>query len=131
MLLIAMLPSLVLSLLLSLQPAPPLERYRWKQRVMLVFTPAETAKAFSDQKAIIRQNETGFRERELVVLDLLPGRKNTDALRRQFDVKPQEFTVILIGKDGGEKLRRPAPVAAKELFDRIDSMPMRQRERIN
>ncbi|MBC7892388.1 MAG: DUF4174 domain-containing protein [Sphingobacteriaceae bacterium] len=111
------------------QPNPPLERYRWKQRVLLVFAPAETAKAFSEQKTIFRQHETGFRERELVVLDLLPGGKNTEALRRQFGVKPQEFTVILIGKDGGEKLRRPAPVAAKELFDLIDSMPMRQRER--
>lgn len=111
------------------QPDPPLERYRWKQRVLLIFAPAETTKAFSKQKTIIRQNEAGFRERELVVLELLPDGKNTEVLRRQFDAKPQEFTVILIGKDGGEKLRRPAPLAAKELFDLIDSMPMRQRER--
>jgi len=124
-----MIAIFLLNAFLAFQPNPPLERYRWKQRVLLVFAPAETAKAFSDQKTIIRQNEAGFQERELVVLDLLPGGKNTEALQQQFGVKPQEFTVILIGKDGGEKLRRPAPVAAKELFDLIDSMPMRQRER--
>ncbi len=36
----------------------------------------------------------------------------------------QRFEVVLIGRDGGEKLRSAAPVPPAELFARIDTMPM-------
>ena len=36
--------------------------------------------------------------------------------------------VLLIGKDGGVKLRSTEPVSTDELFALIDSMPMRRRE---
>jgi len=36
--------------------------------------------------------------------------------------------VVLVGKDGGEKLRRGAAVDIDEIFSVIDAMPMRQRE---
>ena len=38
------------------------------------------------------------------------------------------FEVLLIGKDGGVKLRRDKPVAAFEITALIDTMPMRQDE---
>jgi len=38
------------------------------------------------------------------------------------------FQVLLIGKDGGVKLRSSEPVSMKDLFGLIDSMPMRQQE---
>ena len=41
----------------------------------------------------------------------------------------RETTAILIGKDGTEKLRRPASAGTiEEVFDLIDTMPMRRRE---
>ncbi len=42
--------------------------------------------------------------------------------------EPEEFLVILIGKDGGEKLHSPGPVGVDQLKQLIDSMPMRKRE---
>ena len=36
--------------------------------------------------------------------------------------------IVLIGKDGGIKLKRPFVVSAGEIFDMIDSMPMRKAE---
>jgi len=50
------------------------------------------------------------------------------AARRRFHVAPTEFTVILLGKDGGEKFRSRNPVSFDKLRDLIDSMPMRQGE---
>jgi hypothetical protein len=50
------------------------------------------------------------------------------ALRRRFNVISGRFTVILIGKDGGTKMVCQGPVELQKIFDRIDSMPMRQRE---
>ena len=36
--------------------------------------------------------------------------------------------MVLIGKDGGVKLRKPSPWSTREISRSIDKMPMRQRE---
>jgi len=38
------------------------------------------------------------------------------------------FSVVLIGKDGGEKLRRDSFLSTRELFAFVDAMPMRRAE---
>ena len=38
------------------------------------------------------------------------------------------FRVVLIGKDGGVKLRQEEPISVADLFALIDSMPMRKQE---
>ena len=57
----------------------------------------------------------------------MPAAEATDA-RKRFNIGPDSFTVILIGKDGGEKLRSSDPIPAQKLLDTIDAMPMRQQE---
>lgn len=49
-------------------------------------------------------------------------------LRAKFEIKPNEFVVILVGKDGGEKSRWSQPVSWPVLRTLIDGMPMRQQE---
>ncbi len=53
---------------------------------------------------------------------------DAEATRRRFRVAPNEFTIILLGKDGGEKLRALRPLPMSKLNDTVDSMPMRQNE---
>jgi hypothetical protein len=50
------------------------------------------------------------------------------ALRQRFGISPGAFTVVLVGKDGGVKLKRADRVALGDIFGLIDSMPMRQHE---
>jgi hypothetical protein len=50
------------------------------------------------------------------------------AIRRRFDVPAGATTVVLVGKDGGEKFRADGPVPPQRLFTLIDAMPMRQDE---
>jgi hypothetical protein len=50
------------------------------------------------------------------------------ATRKRFHIAPNAFTVILIGKDGGEKLRSSIPLSVDTLRSTIDAMPMRQDE---
>ena len=100
----------------------PLAAYRWKARVLLVFAPRADAPALAEQRRFLEKEKTGLRERDLVVLELTDGAK-AETLRRQFNIRPENFTAILIGKDGGEKLRKSAPVSPKEIFDLIDAMP--------
>lgn len=45
-----------------------------------------------------------------------------------YNIDANDFSVILLGKDGGEKLRKKSFVSAAELFSLIDAMPMRQQE---
>jgi hypothetical protein len=51
-----------------------------------------------------------------------------DALRKRFHVRPDAFAVILVGKDGGEKMRSDKPIPWETLEATIDAMPMRQTE---
>lgn len=53
------------------------------------------------------------------------------SLRKRFHVKDDDFTVILLGKDGGEKLRSHQPISFEKLRDTIDAMPMRKHEMQN
>jgi hypothetical protein len=50
-------------------------------------------------------------------------------LRRQLAVEGDSFAMLLIGKDGGVKVRSAQPLTAEHLFTTIDQMPMRQQER--
>ena len=54
--------------------------------------------------------------------------RTSEAIQQQLDVAPGEITCILVGKDGGVKLKRPFPVKLNDIFTLIGSMPMRQEE---
>ena len=38
------------------------------------------------------------------------------------------YSLLLVGKDGGEKRRELLPVSVHKIYAQIDGMPMRQRE---
>jgi len=48
--------------------------------------------------------------------------------RSRFHVAPQDFQVILVGKDGTAKRRESNPIQPEVIFNEIDATPMRQRE---
>ena len=50
------------------------------------------------------------------------------ALREQLRLVSGQLTTVLIGKDGGEKLRRTNDVDLFEILGLIDTMPMRRQE---
>ena len=49
-------------------------------------------------------------------------------MRARYGIDPTRFSLILVGKDGGEKRRESAATAPALVFGQIDQMPMRQRE---
>ncbi len=114
-----------------------LESLRDHNRVLLVFS-SGNSKPAEEQLTIAAEHVDGFRERGLV----LAGISGSDpavpsvtlsaaedaAVRERFHVQAGQFTVLLIGKDGGEKLRSHQPISWKTLQSTIDAMPMRQEE---
>jgi hypothetical protein len=71
--------------------------------------------------------ENGCQERDL---DIIQVNKLSDQQKylKQFGVMEEEFRVMLIGKDGGVKLNSEQPVTVNQIFELIDSMPMRHHE---
>lgn len=105
-----------------------LKDHKWKNRVVLLFAPSKLDAELIAQQDIIENSKLEFLERDLIVRSHILGDNNGQDLRRKFKVQEDKFTFILIGKDGGEKLTKNEVVHSKDLFDLIDSMPMRQSE---
>ena len=112
--------------------------HRWAHRVLLVFAPDRSDTRLRALADTLARADCDVRDRDLISGELvaagdsrLAGRRvpaqAASALRRRFDVAAGDFVVVLIGKDGGEKLRAAEP-SLQEIFALIDGMPMRRAE---
>lgn len=133
---------IVLNLIGQVLVAQPkvLETYTWKKRILLVFTPNTQQTLYQKQIRAFEKATAGVLDRDLVVFKIVgkQGRQPTNTplsyaqnqqLRKYYEVPMKQFQVILIGKDGGEKMRRVNNILeVKSLFRTIDAMPMRQSE---
>ncbi len=118
-------------------PTVTLQSLRDQKRVLLVFDNGNNQLA-EQQLTVAANHVDGFKERDLLLVGisgsnpavptaLLSGADDA-AARKQFHVAAEQFTVLLIGKDGGEKLRSHQPITWSKLKSAIDAMPMRQQE---
>lgn len=116
-----------------------LSQYQWKNRLLLIFAPSEQDPAYLDLRDRLQASEAELVDRDLIVFRLFAegqgslaeapiGNDSVSFLYDRFDVQQGASTVVLIGKDGGEKLRQVDGFDLQAIFDRIDAMPMRQRE---
>lgn len=111
-------------------------------RPLLIFAGTDDAPV-QQQLAALANHAAGLRERDMRVIllgasyaqsldDSLPVATLTSSeqahARQQFHVAPGRFTVLLAGKDGGEKLRSSKPMPWQKLASTIDAMPMRRNE---
>ena len=111
--------------------------YRWENRLLILLAGDPADPKLVEQRAILAENPEGLRERDLIVLEgigdtplgLRGGPITPRALRDALGETASGFAALLIGKDGGVKLRKNDPVALDTtLYPLIDAMPMRRRE---
>ena len=113
-----------------------IEKHQWKKRVLLITSVDK--KGIDKQVEMLDNERDGLRERKLIVYKILPS-KYTKGIANEYWNKNEElfdqvkknrsnFEVILIGLDGGVKLRQTKYLTAKKLFTIIDGMPMRRAE---
>ncbi len=111
---------------------------RDRARPLLIFAPTPSDPQLQIQLRRLYDHADDVSAREIVVI-ALPYESPSPTLatltveaaqsvRRRFHIAPTDFTVILIGKDGGEKLRSTEPLTIEKLIETIDAMPMRQQE---
>ena len=125
-----------------------IEALRGSTRILLVFAPSSRDPQFQQQLADFKAHQHGTTDRLLLLVPVLGTWSPVDSqlydqnlpfsadqeqqyARTRFKVAPTAFTVVLVGTDGGEKLRSRTPVPAQRLFDTIDAMPNRQQEMHN
>ncbi|MEL7099520.1 MAG: DUF4174 domain-containing protein [Pseudomonadota bacterium] len=102
-----------------------LDQFKWTHRPVVVFADSPFDPAFTEQMELLRARPEALAERDVVVLvDTDPS--EASALRQA--LRPRGFMMVLIGKDGGVKLRKPSPWDVREISRSIDKMPMRQQE---
>ncbi len=104
---------------------------RWHKRVLLVSAPRADDPGLVAQRRALAGWDEEARDRDLAIVSVIgervDGTKDTaGALRKRFGVPAGRFVAILIGKDGGEKMRSATPIAADVLAETIDAMPMRR-----
>ena len=119
--------------------AMDLSQFEWQNRLLLLFAPHSENKLFKQLQSEIGTQKYGVKDRDLVIFEVLDtgtsrmnrtpiDRREADALRHNFAVPQNSFTLILVGKDGGVKLKRSDQTSLAEIFALIDSMPMRKKE---
>ncbi len=128
---------------LAQSPTTTLNALHDTTRPLLIFAGADSAPS-QQQLAGLASHTADVHERDVrvVLLDALHPQPHGDMnlpaadfspaeqswVRQRFRVAPGEFAVILVGKDGGEKLRSSKPITWEKLAATIDAMPMREDE---
>lgn len=112
-----------------------LAELKWNKRILVLFT-EEGSSRMKQQVDLLKNRTAEMEDRDMLVLQVSKTdvksvygkapRLDAAALRAEAGIAGSDFTAVLIGKDGAEKLRSDDVLKEKDIFDLIDSMPMRR-----
>lgn len=119
--------------------AAELSDYLWQSRPLLVFAPTDNDPRLVETMRRIEASRCDFADRDMVLGRIIADGASTldgqgvdtsqaQRLRSEFGVGAGSFSVVLIGKDGGEKLRVNDVPDLQAIYAVIDGMPMRGSE---
>ncbi|MCP4884145.1 MAG: DUF4174 domain-containing protein [Flavobacteriales bacterium] len=123
-----------------------LEQHEWNDRILIVKAESEASKTYQNQIEELRNSSSALKERKLMIYQVIgnkyelvdydnPEIIGSGEVSNQMNVnilnKKIPFEIILIGLDGGIKLKKSDIIRKEELFNLIDSMPMRSSELSN
>ena len=116
-----------------------LDEFQWENRILVTFAPQPDDESYQTQIETFSSHENEHRDRDLVTISIfnrecstLDGEVISDSssqgIRERLSPPESGYSIFLIGKDGGVKLKQDEVLEPAELFHVIDRMPMRQRE---
>ncbi len=108
--------------------ADPLAGLRWKSRVLVLVAPSSQDGELRVQRRNIEAASGGMFERNIVLMEAVGDGHQARQLRKRLATDGNEFRVFLVGKDGNTAFAANDPLAAQDIFGRIDAMPMRRDE---
>jgi hypothetical protein len=102
-----------------------LSDFLWLKRPIVVFADTPADPRFKRQIELLEARTEALIDRDVVVLvDTDP--KSPSEIREK--LRPRGFMLVLLGKDGGVKLRKPFAWDVRELTRAIDKIPLRLQE---
>ena len=105
--------------------AEDLSQYLWEKRPLVVFADTENDPRFIRQLELLEEDADSLKERDVIVItDTDPDEPS----ELRISLRPRGFMLVIIGKDGKVKQRKPAPWSAREISRAIDKMPLRRDE---
>jgi hypothetical protein len=119
--------------------AAELGDYLWKSRPLVLFAPTDNDPRLAETLDRIDASRCDVVDRDMVIgVVVAEGNSTLDGqaigfeeaqrLKNRYAIGENAYTVLLIGKDGGEKLRLNEVPDLGAIFAVIDGMPMRSRE---
>ncbi|KFO30762.1 coiled-coil domain-containing protein 80 [Fukomys damarensis] len=131
-----------------------LSRFRWRRRLLVISAPNDEDWAYSQQLSALSGQACNFGLRHITILKLLGIREEVGGvlelfpingssiveredipahlvkdIRNYFQVSPEYFSMLLVGKDGNVKSWYPSPMWSMVIvYDLIDSMQLRRQE---
>lgn len=115
-----------------------LDKHKWQNRLIVILTNDTQNETYKKQVNVFHDEDEGFKERKLLVYHVKAGEyktgfenenwKKSTQLYDRFKKSESDFEILLLGLDGGVKLRQDELLTVKKLYAKIDVMPMRQRE---
>ncbi len=118
--------------------AQSLDDYRWKNRVLVLADVAIDSEALQSQLQVFTADKEALADRNLIIFLVTKNvvyrangessEMNAQRLRKNLDIQQGFRGTLLIGKDGGVKMREEFQVDPETIFTLIDGMPMRRAE---
>jgi hypothetical protein len=97
------------------------------KRQLLIFGQPQSQLVLQ-QLELLKKDAAGVEERDIIIT--LVAKENPIFKKYKMEAS-KRLTIILVGKDGGEKHRTYNVITAQQLFALVDAMPMRQAEMRN
>lgn len=102
-----------------------LEQFHWIARPVVVFADSPFDPLFQEQITLLQADAEDLRIRDVVVITDTDPKARSEVRRA---LRPRGFALVLIGKDGQVKLRKPSPWDVREITHAIDKWPIRLKE---
>ena len=123
--------------------AQDISKHQWHHRLVLLISTQPDYTVAKEQMDALLSDLEGLGERKIKIYEVVANRYrfisptdlktdsewfNADSLSVKYARDDVPFEIILIGLDGGVKLRQDNFVKTEDLFSLIDGMPMRRAE---
>jgi hypothetical protein len=112
--------------------------HKWENRLVLILTNQADNESYRKQVEEFKNHLDGVTERKILVYHITPKSFKVGLSDQEWQISKTGYTryketdsqpeIILIGLDGGVKLRANEFLSAQELFANVDAMPMRRQE---
>lgn len=139
MYMLEMLIATFLVISISMTNAQDISSHKWNDRLIIIMVKDSNNEILKNQLSELRNSRQGLKERRLIVYQSLPEKYQTgltnenswiesNRIYNRLKQSDSDFEIVLIGLDGGVKLRKNELLKCEELFGVIDQMPMRKAE---